>query len=299
MAASGDTKNCVACAEEILAAALLCKHCKTDQRDSRFLVDEITENQPISSADESSKFESDEPAMLVPEFDETNNGLAMATSDPSKTFVPCRICGKEVNPSSEHCSNCGASLKREIRPESVNESKNETLGEDVGGETEETGVDSVRSKGLMWTTVLILGSLALVLSLFPNEFALNQSGSSPSSRPYSADAACADLSGIYNDYFDEFNEFRYSADDGSGWARLEELTNKATRRLSSAISRVNKGIEWDSSGVVASLLTGVSNGMTEIVSSAKAGGFSPGRSLDVILTEIDTTLKSVATSACN
>ncbi len=120
-----------------------------------------------------------------------------------------------------------------------------------------------------------------------------------SPRGYSANEACQDLSVATQDYFDEFNDFRYSPDDGTGWAKLEALTDKATTRIGESVARMSGGIDWDSAPLVTSLLSNSSASMWEIFNSAQSGSFAPGRSLDVILAEIETNLYSVTNSACN
>jgi len=45
---------------------------------------------------------------------------------------------------------------------------------------------------------------------------------------YTAAEACQDISAISYDYFSEFDAFRYGTDDGSGWAPLRVLTDKAS-----------------------------------------------------------------------
>lgn len=53
MASSAEYKRCIACAEQILTDAQLCKHCKTDQRDKSFRSDP-TSSEPKSAAESSS-----------------------------------------------------------------------------------------------------------------------------------------------------------------------------------------------------------------------------------------------------
>jgi hypothetical protein len=118
-------------------------------------------------------------------------------------------------------------------------------------------------------------------------------------RGYPAYEACQDLSTATQDYFDEFEDFRYSPDDGTGWAKLELITDKATARIGDAIARIGGGIDWDSAAVVTGLLSNSSSSMWEIYNSAQSGAFAPGRSLDLVLAEIETNLYSVTTSACN
>jgi len=116
---------------------------------------------------------------------------------------------------------------------------------------------------------------------------------------YSANIACQDLSTIYSEYFEEFEEFRYGPDDGSGWAPLRNLTEKAVTGIDESIARMRNGITWDSFAISSSLLSAASSYMLEILESAERGYFSPGRDLEALLREIDVNLASVANSACN
>lgn len=186
---SGSTKQCIACAEDIQAAALLCRHCSTDQRDQRFLT-EFTSDTKSDEFDNvnrnlnGSQVESTE--LLLP-----NAANSVATGDVSEganlsdslVNITCRICGQKNHPGATDCVNCEWSLGKDGVidfsgiPKSTGEhgrsEASATLFDDRSQNTNQS------SKSLLvWVTVATIGVLAFFFSLAPTEFTPNQNASS-------------------------------------------------------------------------------------------------------------------------
>lgn len=115
MAETKDLKPCIACAEEILNAALLCKFCKTDQRDKSFQSPLNLDSESILKATTSE----DGSSTHSPSQNNQVSGLSevplagKSLSQPLDSWsTSCLICGKTNPTTNKNCHNCGSSIRR-------------------------------------------------------------------------------------------------------------------------------------------------------------------------------------------
>ena len=219
--------------------------------------------------------------------------------DVTKGKSSCLKCGESFNAIQRFCGNCGEKL--DWPTSSSSHLFQQSLAEDESAElsqitTQDLGNKEQISTNLKWAFAILL-FIGLIFAV------TNRTGSgyfqNTTDSMYSATDACQDVSTILYDYFNEFEEFRYGDDDGTGWAPLRTLTQRATNRIDESIGKMRNGITWDSFAVTSSLLSDASFYMTEILDSVERGFFSPGRDLGALLQEIEINLTSVVNSACN
>jgi DNA-directed RNA polymerase subunit RPC12/RpoP len=215
--------------------------------------------------------------------DESQMTKASFTSVSKATKSQCKYCNSPILPGQKFCSNCGEKSLLQEKPIEIKR------GRVIEGIEEK---ENVQGNGWIWGSI---GAIILLLLIFSSV------GTSPDKAKggYSAVDACQDISDIYDDYFREFEEFRYGPDDGTGWAPLRSLTKKANSRIDGSLAKMSGGITWDSYAITSSFLSAASSYMTEILNSVERGFFSPGRDLEALLREIKVNLTSVADSACN
>lgn len=219
--------------------------------------------------------------------------------DVTKEKSNCLKCGESVNAIQKFCGNCGEKLNWPTL--SSSHLSQQTSAEDESANlspktTQDLGNKEHIFTNLKWAFAILvfIGLIFAVANRTGSGYSQNTTGSI-----YSATDACQDISTILYDYFNEFEEFRYGVDDGTGWAPLKMLTQRATNRIDESIRKMRNGITWDSFAITSRMLSAASSYMTEILDSAERGFFSPGRDLEALFQEIEINLTSVVNSACN
>ena len=169
---AGSTKQCIACAEDIQAAALLCRHCSTDQRDQRFLTEftsdtKSDEFENVNRNLNGSRVESTE--LLLPNAANsvaTGNVSEVANLSDSLVNITCRICGQKNHPGATDCVNCEWSLGRDGVFDFTNakksSSENKSQEASSSSETQNQKRDQSRKQLLFWGSAAVLGVVALM-----------------------------------------------------------------------------------------------------------------------------------------
>jgi RNA polymerase subunit RPABC4/transcription elongation factor Spt4 len=149
-------KVCVACAEQIQAAALLCRHCGTDQRDERFAIPEGSKE--ISSKGASSHSRAPDPDPVGPSTADVKQGGGSFNATQEAGIVSfCKSCNSIIQAGQEQCSIC----YRSAGPKMSRTPKSLSAGWPSGIGPRNANLFSQPSR--VW---LITASLALLVLIF-------------------------------------------------------------------------------------------------------------------------------------
>lgn len=122
-------KVCVACAEQIQGAALLCRHCGTDQRDERFAIPKGSKQIPNKGT--SSQSRAPDPDPVVPSAaDVKKKGGPFNATQEAGVVSFCKSCNSIIQDGQEQCSKCytGAGPTMSRTPKSLSDGWPEGIG---------------------------------------------------------------------------------------------------------------------------------------------------------------------------
>jgi hypothetical protein len=135
--------------------------------------------------------------------------------------------------------------------------------------------------------VAIAGSVLLSASL---------SGCASGGGSVSAAEVCSRLEAAYEPYASTFEDFRYNNGSESAYTNAVDTVQSELGQLSSDIEQ--NSISWDSASITESLISTISSGAGEIRDAWFAGQFAPGRDVNTIVGEIESSYNAVHASAC-
>ena len=223
--------------------------------------------------------------------------------------MACVNCGGSNDVRGGYCTNCRTDLVRsfENHKDEVPVASSGTVPsnpkiQDQASTLSSRGVRTNKKR----RSVLLLAALVLILIiglavhglLYKNSIGVGVTSSGSAQTGFNRQDACNQISQISNIYFSEFDAFRYSKDDGTGWSKLSALSNKAEISLANFSIAIDQGISWDSGPIVKGIVSNLSGDISEIDTSAQNGYFSPGRDLNTILGEIQASFSSLESSSC-
>lgn len=125
-----------------------------------------------------------------------------------------------------------------------------------------------------------------------------QATQSPINPGVSTEDVCNGVGSTYQTYQKEFSDFRYGP-SSTPWQVFYDLSDKASDALQEIASQIDEyGIDWDSPGIVSSLIYSSADTINLIKEYTSKNYFPPGSDLQTLLNQIDVNLISVLNSSC-